>query len=337
MNSSAPEVTVVIPNWNGMDWLPGCLEALRGQSFREFTVLVVDNGSVDGSVAWIRKDYPEVGLLEMGSNRGFAAAINAGVARSTTPFVALLNTDTKADSRWLEELVKTMKAEGPGTFSLASKMLDLSNPDLMENGGDLLTRHGLAFKRGNGCPADQYEREEEVFSPCAGAALYRRDLFNSLGGFDKSFFAYLEDVDLGFRARLRGYRCLFVPSAAVLHQGYGSSLPRGRYVRLVTRNRLLMITKNLPLSTLLKNLHLLLYGQFYVFVLSRRPFSSLAGILAFIGRLPAALVRRKEVLGGMTIDPRSLEDRLTRDLPVPSLGRLILRRLGLSHPEKYST
>jgi GT2 family glycosyltransferase len=168
-------VTVVIPNWNGKQWLPGCLEGLEQQTLDSFDIVIVDNGSSDRSVEWIQQNAPHVHLLENRCNTGFAAAANAGIAAGETPFVALLNNDTIPSPGWLEALVNAMQADGSDRIgSAASCMVHYDNPATVENAGDQLTWQGEALKRGRGRSVDEYRNGCDVLSPCAGAALYRR-------------------------------------------------------------------------------------------------------------------------------------------------------------------
>jgi GT2 family glycosyltransferase len=295
---ATPRVTVVIPNWNGARWLPGCLEGLRGQEFQDFDVVLVDNGSVDGSVALARSLGLPLRVIEFPENRGFAAAANAGVASSRSPFVALLNTDTVPRPGWLGALVRALEAAPADVAGVASKMIRMGEPAQLDGAGDFLTWAGMPVRRGHGEPVSSYAVPEEVFSVCAGAALYRRAVLEELGGFDSTFFAYLEDLDLGVRARLRGYRWLYEPAAEVLHEGHGSELPRRAYARLMTRNRLLLLSKSLPGRLLLRHAHRLIYGQLYFLVAYRSPGACLAGYADYLRLL--AHVRRSRRLAART-------------------------------------
>ena len=191
----------------------------------------MDNGSTDGSVEYLRKEHPDIELVCLPTNTGFAHAANVGIEKTSTPYVALLNTDTEADPDWLRCLVETMDRAEPEIAAVTSQMLRLDQPDLTDNAGDELSWYGAASKRGHGRPATEFTSPGEVFSPCAGATLYRRDFLRAMGGFDESFFAYLEDVDLGLRGRLRGYRYLYQPGAKVLHAGHGAGIRRGPLCR----------------------------------------------------------------------------------------------------------
>ncbi|MDD5483896.1 MAG: glycosyltransferase family 2 protein [Kiritimatiellae bacterium] len=319
--NTTPRVTVVIPVWNGADWLPACLRALAAQSFRDFLVIMVDNGSVDNSRELARA-YPRVSVIKFERNRGFAAAVNAGIRQCSSEYVVLLNTDAQPRPDWLQHLVHAMDAGGPEVGCLASRMLSMGNPALVDNCGDILSWQGAAAKRGHGQPADFFGRSEEVFSACAGAALYRRSLLETLGGFDERFFAYLEDLDLGLRARMRGYRCLFVPEAEVLHQGHGSGISSARYVRLVTRNRLLLFLKNVPARLLLRHALSLIYGQWYFLVAYRRPLASLAGYCSFLACLPHVCRARRRTLKNIVVPLEALDRLLAKKMPEPPLREL---------------
>ncbi len=321
MGSGEFETTVIIPTWNTRRWLKGCLDGLRAQHYRRFRVLVVDNGSTDGSVAFLRRYYPEVDLIAFSRNLGFAPAVNAGIHRARTPYVALLNVDTVPRPDWLGRLVDALR-EDPSLGCVASRMLNLADPTVIDDAGDTFSWYGSARKRGHGEPASRYRRREEVFSACAGAALYRKAVLEEVGGFDESFQSYLEDIDLGFRIRLRGYRCLYVPEAEVLHQGHGAQLARARYVYLMTRNRLAVLTKNLPASLLRRHAATLLYGQFYFFLVYKHPFHSLAGTLAWLFALPRLFRARRAILSARRITDAELERWISDELGEPSLREI---------------
>ncbi|MGB5720182.1 MAG: glycosyltransferase family 2 protein, partial [Woeseiaceae bacterium] len=271
------KVTVIIPNWNGMEWLEGCLQSLGNQTLRGFETLIVDNGSTDGSLEFIDANYPQVTVIRLDRNTGFANAANVGIRESKTPYVALLNTDTRVYPDWLSNLLQRMEDSPPDVAAINPQILKMDDPDQLDDAGDELTWYGLAMKTGHGQPAKNFGEETEVFSPCAGASLYRRDFLQHTGGFDASFFAYLEDVDLGFRGRLMGYRYLYLPSAKVLHKSHGSNLPQAKYIELTMRNRLMLFAKNVPLSLLLRRAPKLIYGQWYFLVAQGRPLAAFKG------------------------------------------------------------
>ncbi len=323
----APLVTVVIPIWNSGAWLPGCLDSLARQGFRGFEVVLVDNGSDDGAAESARARDPRIEVIRFERNRGFAAAANAGIRAGRGPYVALLNADTRAEPGWLAALVACLEGSAPQIASAASLMLRLEAPDRVDDAGDELSWYGSAAKRGHGRPASDYSQPGEVLSACAGAALYRRSLFDEIGLFDETFESYLEDVDLGLRARVLGFRCRYVPEARVHHQGHGSALERGRWVALTTRNRLLTICKNLPAPLLLRHAPRLAWGQLYFLAANRRPLQSLRGYLGALRRLPHVWRQRCRILGRRRIALADLDRALSRRLGEPPLRDLVARRL----------
>ena len=204
-------VSVVIPNWNGRRWLPGCLAALAAQTRPPAEVVVVDNGSTDGSLERLAERHPDVRVLALGRNTGFAAAANRGIEAATSEAVALVNPDAVLAPDWLERTAAALAAD-PGAGAVACKMVDLDDPGRVYDAGDVLRRDGVCEQRGRFQRDDgRFDEPGEVFAACAGAALYRREAVLAVGGFDERFFAYLEDVDLGLRLRLAGWRCRYEP------------------------------------------------------------------------------------------------------------------------------
>lgn len=181
-NISPNRITVIIPNWNGMRWLNGCLTALSEQSFDCFNTLVVDNGSTDNSVQFIQDNFPEIQIECLQLNAGFAHAVNLGIKQSTTPYVVLLNTDTIVYPDWLGNLYQRIESAPDDIGAIASKLIQMDNPSLIDNAGDDLSWYGVATKIGNGKPIENYDQEREIFSPTAGATLYRREFLNKTGG-----------------------------------------------------------------------------------------------------------------------------------------------------------
>ncbi len=329
------ETTVIIPNWNTRRWLDGCLGGLREQRYKAFRTILVDNGSSDGSVAFVREHYPEVEIIAFPRNRGFAAAVNAGIAAAEGPYVALLNVDTRPRPEWLWHLVRAIERDD-GVACIASRMLNLEDPRRIDAAGDTLSWYGSARKRGQGDDAAGFAEPMEVFSACAGAALYRRSLFEEIGGFDAWFISYLEDIDVGLRARLRGYRCLYEPRAEVLHHGHGAGIARSRYVYLMMRNRLALLTKNIPLSLLWRHRRTLLYGQLYFFLVYKRPLAALAGIAAWATSLPYLLRQRRAILAARVVDDAALDAMLIDELGEPPLRSILKAKLRSLVPRSGS-
>ena len=243
------EVSVIILNYNGLHLLSECLDSLREQVFRDFEVIFVDNGSSDGSVAFVTENYPEVSIVENRKNLGFGEGNNVGIRLARGKYIALLNNDTKSHTEWLQRLFEAAE-RSPETFGMwASKILFYDNPDTIDTAGHLMYPDGLNIGRGRGeLDQGQYDREEEVFFPSGCAALYLKKMLDEIGYFDPDFFAYGDDTEIGLRARLAGWKCLFVPSSVVYHKYSATS---GRYspfkVFLIERNRIWVLVKYFPL------------------------------------------------------------------------------------------
>jgi GT2 family glycosyltransferase len=242
---AAVDAALVIPNYNGERWLGTVLESVAAQTLAPAEVLVVDDGSSDGSLALLAERFPDVRVLPLGANGGFARTANAGVAGVTAEAVALVNTDVVLAPDWLERAVAAL---GEGVASVATKLVDLEDPSLLYDAGDVLRRDGVAEQRGRFERDDgRYDAPGDVFSACAGAALYRRSAVLAAGGFEERFGTYLEDVDLGLRLRLAGWSCRWEPRAVARHAGGGSSdaLRHGAGA-WVERNTLLLVARSFP-------------------------------------------------------------------------------------------
>ena len=247
MSSPACAVSVVIPNWNGAHHLPECLQSLRSQTLKPARVLVVDNGSTDDSLALLAREFDWVEVIERGDNGGFSTAVNAGIEASDTPFIALLNNDTRAAPDWLERLVEGLEHTPEASFA-ASLMLRYDPPHEIDSAGDgfsLLA--GAGYNIAAGEPADARTEPAWVFGACAGAALYRRELFADIGLFDEDFFLVFEDVDLDLRAQVAGHRCLYLPDAVVYHKrGASTDNASLEVISRSWRNTIWVAGKNLP-------------------------------------------------------------------------------------------
>lgn len=250
----SPLVSVIVINYNGKEFLKDCLESIYGQTYHNFELIVVDNGSTDGSVQFIKEKFPDTILIENKENLGFAVANNQGIEISRGKYVALLNNDTVVDRDWLKNLVTAAESSSENTGMWAGKILSLENPNIIDSvGGLIISNDGIAKGRGRlERDIGQYDREEEVFIPSACAALYRKRMFDEVGLFDEDFFAYCEDTDLGLRARLAGWKTISAPKAVVYHHYSGTT---GKYTSikayLVERNHIWLAIKNFPLSKLL--------------------------------------------------------------------------------------
>lgn len=270
------KVSVVTPNYNGKDFLYAYFESLNKNSNEIGEVIIVDNGSNDGSQEFIRNyrekvDFPIV-LIENSQNLGFAEAVNQGISKARYDYIFSLNNDTVVEKSAILELLNLLNTDG-GIFSVSSKMVQFNNPELIDDAGDDYTLLAYTKKRGNNQNLNKFIEVSEIFSSCAGAALYRKDLLEELGGFDSEFFAYMEDVDLGYRARINGYKNLFCPNAIVYH--IGSATTGSQYnefkVRLAARNNVWVVYKNLPTLQKIVNILFLFLGFLikYLFFLKK--------------------------------------------------------------------
>ncbi len=292
-------VTVVIPNWNGKRFLSTCLGSLRQQTFKDYETVLVDNGSTDDSVAFVNRNFSEVRVLPLPENRGFSAAVNAGIRVSRAEYVALLNNDTEVDPEWLEALVRAAESY-PEAGSFASKLVDFNDRRILDGAGDVLRRSGLPYRLGHGEPdRGQYDEAAFVFGACAGAALYRRSMLEEIGLFDEDFFANCEDGDLSFRAQLAGYCCLYVPGSVVYHMGsatFGKRSPTA--VRLGTRNSLCLLVKNLPTPLVPGYLPFIVMGQLSRLIVTASTSTlgaHLQGLAGALRLLPLMLRKRREI------------------------------------------
>jgi len=255
-----PDLTVIIPNFNGKHFLKECFDSLNDQK-SSFDVIIVDNGSTDGSADFIADNYPEYRLIRNKNNLGFSSAVNQGIKSSNSDFVLLLNNDVVLGANCISNLLECIRGDVK-LFSVASKMVQYHNKSLIDDAGDEYTLLGYTKKVGNGKSAELYQSVREVFSACAGAALYRRSVFNDMGYFDENFFAYMEDVDIGYRARIYGYKSLYCPKAVVYHVGSGTSGSQYNAfkIRLAARNNIYVPYKNMPWPQLAVNMVFLIMG-----------------------------------------------------------------------------
>ena len=285
--------SVVVPNFNGRRWLPGCLDSLAAQTLAPTEVVVVDNGSSDGSAA-LASGRPGVRVVELGRNLGFAAAANRGIGTVETESVALVNTDVVLAADWLERMQAAL-GSAPDVGAVACKMVDLEDPSVLYDAGDVLRRDGVCEQRGRFERDDgSFDEPGEVFAASAGAALYRRGAVLDVGGFDERFFLYLEDVDLGLRLRLAGWRCRYEPAVA-RHAGEGSASADGPTAwTWVERNTLLLAAKAFPLRWAPQVLYRQA-GWAWHALRERRLRAHLSGAAGSLRLLPAMLRERRRL------------------------------------------
>ena len=302
-----PRVSAAVLNYDGRDLLEVILPSLATQEYRDFETIVVDNGSTDDSVSYMRETWPQVRVVSVGvANVGVAAALNIAVGAATGEFVALLNNDIELDPRWLGELVAALDRH-PEAGTVAGKLLNFYRREEIDAAGDIFTRSATAFGRGSGeLDAGQYDLEEEVFAPTAGAALYRARALAEVGTFDESFFAYFEDVDWGLRAQLADHRSWYVPSAIGFHMGRRTTRPdvNPRYYMLQRRNTVALLVKDVPLAFVLRNAHLILAHHALGLAYSARAGMlrvHLRALVEAVRATPGWLKARRAILGGRQV------------------------------------
>ena len=289
-------VAAVVPNWNGRRWLDGCLGSLVSQERPFDEVIVVDNGSTDGSRDALARDWPVVRVVALERNLGFAVAANRGIAAARdggADAVALVNTDVQLAADWLARAGAALEADDRAA-AVATKMVSLRDADLLDDCGDVLRRDGVCEQRGHGRADDgRWDEPGEVFGACAGAALYRRAALDAVGGFDERLFAYLEDVDLALRLRLAGWRCRYEPAVA-RHWGGGASAQLERPVAAwVERNTLLVCARAFPWRWWLGPVAYRQLAWLAGAARGRRLGAFLRGALAALPALPAFLRERR--------------------------------------------
>ena len=267
------KVSVIIVNWNGKQHLEECLDSLSKQTFKDFETILVDNGSVDGSAEFVETNFPAVKIVRLDKNEGFCRGNNIGLQHASGTFIALLNNDTLVDMYWLEELYRAMTKHSHVGIC-ASCIVNYYLRDVLDTAGDGFDLCGVGYKIGEGMPVTEFQKERYVFGACAGAVLYRRSMIDDIGFFDERFFALGEDLDLSFRARLAGYKCLYVPGAIVYHK-IGRTVGQNSDFLLYHSRRNVEYTyfKNMPFPLIIATLPLhIIYNllTFYQALLQKR-------------------------------------------------------------------
>jgi GT2 family glycosyltransferase len=326
---SPPSISVVIATYNGWTLLRPCLESVVPQLRPRDDVIVVDNGSVDGTVERLRRDFPACRVIDFARNRGFAAANNAGIAASTGDIVVTLNNDTLACLGLMEAIRSRFAADGAeGRLgAIATTMLFATRPDLVASAGIEVYQNGLALDRAVGAARASLSGPVEVFGPSAGAAAYRRAALDDAGWFPESFFMYLEDVDLAWRLRLRGWTTLHLPDAAVVHAYSASSVEGSPFKRrLLARNRLWVLARCLPSGLWRRHRRQVLTYDLLAlgYAATRGDMASIRGRAEGLAGLRARLGERERVQRRSRIEGNSLE-LLIRSAP-PARRLVELRR-----------
>jgi GT2 family glycosyltransferase len=256
-------ITVIILNWNGKKFLSGCLDSIARQTYPRISILVVDNGSDDGSVEFLRENHPDVRLIVNRENLGFAGGNNVGIRDCATPFLVILNNDTDLEPECIAELKRALDAD-PRLGASAPRIMLKFEENRLDAAGIAICPDGLALGRGRMEPKEKHALQQEVFFGSGCCTLYRKAMLDEIGGYDEAFFAYAEDTDLGWRARARGWKCVYVPTAALHHHHSGSGGSHSPFkAYLVERNRILVAVKNFPPSLLIRGLGYTLQRYFW--------------------------------------------------------------------------
>jgi GT2 family glycosyltransferase len=326
------KVAVVIPNWNGKETLRACLNSLVLQA-QKHTVIVVENGSTDGSLEYIKENYPKVQLVVNQKNLGFAGGVNSGIKHAMEQqfdYVVLLNNDAVADKYWLKHLVAAITASD--AVGIATSKIVSSDGSHLDSTGDMYTVWGLPFPRGRGEPvSDAYDKQTTIFAASGGASVYRVDMLKEIGLFDTDFFAYYEDVDISFRAQLANWKIVYVPKAIVYHQiGATSSKMRGFTTYQTIKNLPWLVVKNVPkdyLATVLPRF-ILAHSLFIVRALLRgHGWYALKGVVACLKKMPKKLRERKDIQHSKPVTNEYVWQTMTHDLPANARNLRRLRSL----------
>ncbi len=318
------KVSIIIVNWNGKRYLSECLDGLRQQIYQPQHIALVDNGSNDGSIEFVAQNYPEVNTIPFPKNLGFSTANNIVFKTIKTEFVALLNNDAVADPLWLKNLVNALRTYPEAGFA-ASKMLFYQHPGIIDRAGDGYTKAGTGLLRGRGKPEYSYNRKEWVFGACAGAALYRTCMLDDIGLFDEDFFLLYEDVDLSFRAQLRGYKCLYVPEAVVYHRVSSSIIydsPLSVYYS--HRNLEWVYIKNMPSGIFFKTiLFHLIYDitAFLYFSINGKMRNFIKAKWDALKGIKKMLKKRSRIQNNKKVDDNYIWNLLEEELFIPRLRR----------------
>jgi GT2 family glycosyltransferase len=329
----ADAITVIILNWNGKKFLPECLESVRKQTYPGLSVTVVDNASTDGSVEFLRERYPEVRLVLNDKNLGFAGGNNSGIRECKTPYLVILNNDTDLHPDCISELKNAMDRD-LRIGACASRIMLKFEEDRLDAAGISVCADGLALGRGRMEPSARYQKEEEVFFASDCCTLYRKDMLDQIGHYDEDFFAYADETDLGWRARARRWKCVYVPTAVINHHHSGSSGSVSPFkVYLVERNRICVAVKNFPIPLLLAGIPYTLqryFWQAYGALFKKGRAGEFTGEFSSV---QLALVLLKAYWGALALLPRMLAKRRrirsTCEIPDGEYFGL-LRRYGIT-------
>lgn len=317
-------VSVVIPNWNGSDVITECIDSIKNQNLKPLEVIVVDNGSTDGSVEIIKKQFPEVKLISLEKNIGFAGAVNKGIKAAKGDYVFLLNNDATLEKNCLEELIKTAQ----------TNKSDITQCTILTNGGKLIDSvgdeysiWGLPYPGMRNQPSDKApKKDKEIFSASGGASLYKKSLFNEIGYFDEDFFAYYEDVDISIRAHMQNKK-IFLSTKAIVHHkmNYTAKKLPGFSREMAIKNSLYLYWKNIPFPLSLKILPKFIYCNLRMTgaaLTKGHPIIAIKAHIIAIVHFPSMMIKRHQIQTNKKLSSAELEKLLSKENPFEAVRKV---------------
>lgn len=329
--NSKNKTTIIIPNFNGRVFLMECLSSLRKQTLESFGSILVDNGSNDESVEFVRVNYPEVEVVELKENKGFAAAVNEGIKRMESEYVVVLNNDTIQEANWLRNLVETADKHPEFSF-FASKVLQMEDKSKIDSTGEVYTWWGMPYPRGRDeIDKGQYNKSTEIFGATGNGTLYRKSMLDKIGLFDEEFFAYYEDVDLSFRAQLAGFKCMFVPSAVIYHKMGATSDKMSNFSLYHSlKNGYYLFLKNTPFPLIIVKFPKFFLGQLLratSTIKKGHPVVLLKAYFRVLVKLPHVFMERRKIMKTKSVSNKYINKIVEEQFP-PILKNRIQKRFS---------
>jgi len=321
---TAKSVSVIVLNWNGLEVTPSCLQSLLRQTHPTAEIIVVDNGSVDGSIALIKEDFPDTRLIELPENLGFAGGVNVGIKVATSDYVMLLNNDAVCEPKCIEELLKTAIAQ---KSDITQAVILTANGKLIDSVGDEYSTWGLPYPGMRNQPASRLPNADQaIFSASGGASLYKMSLFDEVGYFDSSFFAYYEDVDISMRAQLMG-KTIYLSSKAIVHHkmNYTANKLPGFSREMAIKNSIYLFWKNLPFPLILKVLPRFLYSNIRMTgaaLTKGYPLAAIKAQLTALVNFPSIIIKRRYIQSSKKLSSAQFERLLSRQNPLKAVKKL---------------
>jgi GT2 family glycosyltransferase len=317
MIKNIPKFSIIIPSLNGKKLLAECLPSIENQTDKDFEVIIVDNGSKDNSISFIRKQFPAVRILDLKKPAGFAKPVNAGIKAARGKYIFLLNNDVVLDKNCLAEIGQRLDQRKDIGFC-ACLMLTADGKNI-DSAGDDFSWWGRAYPTGRGENPQKFQKERFVFGACGGASVFRKEIFDKIGVLDEDFYAYFEDVDLSFRAQLAGFKCFYVPKAIIYHRGSTTFKRDSFKMRYIgNRNKDWVILKNYPRKFLLINLHKLLAVKLKSLATDFWDglfFAGIGAIFSDIWNFPKLLAKRKKIQSLRTVSDQYLQSIINSSHP----------------------